>query len=73
MSLAVAPVLNDAYLEMFISQKRLGELLGGIPQQTVSLYLRGERALDMDLFVTMCDVLSLDPIVVFTAALRSVK
>ena len=73
MSLAVAVILNNAFLEMVITQKRLGELLGGIPQQTISQYLRGDRALDMDLFVTMCEVLSLNPFDVFAKALRSLN
>jgi predicted transcriptional regulator len=67
--LAVAVILNDAFLEMLISQKRFGELLGGIPQQTVSQYLRGERALDVDLFVNMCRATLIDPVEVLSAAL----
>ncbi|WP_283499658.1 helix-turn-helix transcriptional regulator [Cryobacterium sp. PH31-O1] len=69
----MAAIVNDAFLEMFITQKRLGELLGGIPQQTISQYLRGDRALDMDLFVSLCRVLRLDPLEVITAALGATE
>ena len=69
MSLAVAAIINDAFLELFISQKRFGEMLGGIPQQTISLYLRGERALDVDLFVSMCRTTLIDPMEVLSTAL----
>ncbi|TDW30982.1 helix-turn-helix domain-containing protein [Cryobacterium psychrophilum] len=72
-SLALAPLLNDAFLELLVTQKRFGEMLGGVPQSTVSLYLRGERAIDVDLFVTMCRVLSIDPVEVFAVAVRSTE
>ena len=66
---ALAPLLNDAFLELLITQTQFGVLIGGIPQSTVSLYLRGERQIDVDLFVTMCRVLGIDPVEVFSAAL----
>lgn len=73
MTLALAPLLNDAFLELLISQKRFGEMLGGVPQSTISLYLRGEHVLDMELFVSMCRVLKIDPQEVFRAALVAAK
>jgi transcriptional regulator with XRE-family HTH domain len=66
---ALAPLLNDAFLEMLISQKRFGQMVG-IPQSTISLYLRGERALDLDTFVHICRALGIDPIEAFATALR---
>lgn len=68
--MALAPILNDAFLELLVSQERFGEMLGGVPQSTVSLYLRGESVLDVELFVRMCLVLGIDPQEVFGAALR---
>jgi len=72
-SLALAPILKDAFLELLITQEKFGELLGDIPQSTVSVYLLGERALDMDLFVKMCRVLTVDPVEVLSAALHAAE
>ena len=72
-SRALASLLNDAFLELLVTQSQFGQMLGGVPQSTVSLYLRGERALDMDLFVAMCKVLGIDPLEVLDTALRSTQ
>ena len=69
---AIAEILRDAFLELFISQARFGELLGGMPQSTVSIYLRGEHVMDMELFLKTCRVLNLDPLDVFSTALRRI-
>jgi plasmid maintenance system antidote protein VapI len=73
LTLAISELINDAFLELLISQAEFGELLGGMPQSTVSVYLRGERALDMELYVRMCRVVAIDPEAIFSYALHSIE
>lgn len=73
MAVELASLLRDAFLELLISQRQFGEMLNGMPQSTVSTYLRGERAVDVDTLVKMCQVLGIDPVEIFAAAVRSAQ
>lgn len=65
---AVATILNDGFLELLTSQDEFALTLG-IPQSTLSEYLRGVKVLDMETFVLFCEAVDLDPQEVFAVAL----
>jgi len=69
-SRALAEILRDAWLELLITQTKFGELLGGVPQSTISQYLNGGMTVDPDTLVKMCRVLSIDPVAAFAIAVE---
>lgn len=68
LSQVIATILNDAFLELLTSQESFGERVG-IPQSTLSAYLRGEKVLNLETFVMLCMALGLDPVNVLATAL----
>lgn len=64
----IAAILNDAFLELLITQRAFAERLG-IPQSTLSAYLRGDKVLGLETFVVLCLAVDLDPLNVLATAL----
>jgi transcriptional regulator with XRE-family HTH domain len=60
-SRAVAAILKAAFDESKMTQTALGALIGQ-SQSQMSKYLAGDRPLNLDEFVTLCDALGLDPV-----------
>jgi transcriptional regulator with XRE-family HTH domain len=58
LTVAVAAILNRAFLQAGISQKKLGAAVG-ISQSQMSKHLRGERVLDVDQLDAICFALGL--------------
>ncbi|MGY4859490.1 helix-turn-helix domain-containing protein [Cryobacterium sp. AP23] len=58
LTVAVAAILNRAFLQAGVSQKKLGEAVG-ISQSQMSKHLRGERVLDVDQLDAICLALGL--------------
>ncbi|MEA9983698.1 helix-turn-helix transcriptional regulator [Subtercola sp. RTI3] len=67
---AVAAILSDAFLDLFITQTQFG-VLTGISQSMVSLFFRGERSPDLDQLDRMCKALGLDVSLVVSQASAS--
>lgn len=67
---AVAAILHAAFLELLTTQTKFGAQLG-IPQTTVSDYLRGVKVVDLETLVRLCDALYLDPVKVLEAAVNA--
>lgn len=68
-SRAVAAILKRAFEESRLTQTALGAVIDQ-SQSQMSKYLAGERALNVDEFVAICEVLQLDPVEVLGAALN---
>lgn len=73
MSKALALILDAAFDESFLSQTQFGKLIGDMPQQTVSVYLLGEKSFEVEVLVAMCRVLMLDPEEVFSDAIHATE
>jgi transcriptional regulator with XRE-family HTH domain len=70
LTFAVAAILHSAFLELLITQAKFGARLG-IPQTTVSDYLRGARVIDVETLARLCEALDLDMVRVIEFAVNS--
>lgn len=70
LTFAVAAILHSAFLELLTTQAKFGATLG-IPQTTVSDYLRGKRVVDLETLHRLCEALDLDMVRVIEFAINS--